>query len=58
MPSRRGEMGSKPWKRSVKSEGWGTASALIIRRRARPVGIEETLQNQHRSHLIDHFPAP
>ena len=45
--------GSEPFKKEYESEGWGTASLTIIRRFLGAVGVEEALQNQYGSDLID-----
>jgi hypothetical protein len=39
--------------KEYESEGWGTASFLIIRRLRGAVGVEEVLQNQHCGDLVD-----
>jgi hypothetical protein len=53
LPPRRN--GIRTLEKEYESEGWGTASLLIIRCFAGAVGVEEALQNQHGSHLIDNL---
>ena len=45
--------GIRTLEKEYESEGWGTASLLIIRCFAGAVGVEEALQNQYGSDLID-----
>jgi len=47
------EMGSKTLEGSMSPKAWGTALILIIRCGGGAVGVEEALQNQHGSDLID-----